>query len=392
MLGLFVLPWWGYVLVALALTHITIVSVTIFLHRHQSHRALALHPIVSHFFRFWLWLTTGIVTKEWVAIHRKHHDKVETAEDPHSPQVYGILQILLLGAKYYRVEAKNSQTLEDYGNGTPDDWMERNIYTRNHNVGICVMLALDVIAFGTIGLAVWAVQMIWIPLFAAGIINGVGHFMGYRSFATEDASRNILPWGLLIGGEELHNNHHAFSASARLSNRWWEIDLGWIYIRLLAAIKLATVRRVAPRMRMVAARKSCDLRTISAVINHRYEVRARFARSMLRTSLEEIRQLRRNETIPELKKIWARSAIKHWLQKGINSLAEKESHALEQALQFSQKLQFIDTMRQELAAFGVISTRSKENMVKQLDDWCRRAEESGILALQKFSRQLQSYC
>lgn len=385
-------PWWGYVLAALALTHITIISVTIFLHRHQSHRALTLHPITSHFFRFWLWLTTSIVTREWVAIHRKHHAKCETPEDPHSPQVFGILEILLKGAEYYRAEASKTETLEFYGRGTPEDWIERNLYSRYSNLGIGLMMVIDLIAFGPIGLTIWAVQMIWIPLFAAGVINGIGHFMGYRSFATEDASRNILPWGLLIGGEELHNNHHAFSASARLSNRWWELDIGWMYIRLLAALKLATVRRIAPQMRFTSTTKDhCDLTTLQAIVNHRYEVRARFAKSLLGTSLEEICSLSRSQAIPELKKIWARSTIKHWLQKGMSTLAEQESAALSQALHFSKKLQIIDTMREELAAFGARSSVSRDQLVHQLEDWCRRAEESGILALQQFSRQLRCY-
>jgi len=391
MSGYFDLPWWGYVLAALALTHITIVSVTIFLHRHQAHRALTLHPITSHFFRFWLWLTTGIVTKEWVSIHRKHHAKCETPEDPHSPQVFGISEILLKGAEYYQAEAKNTGTLETYGLGTPDDWLEHKLYSRHRNLGIGLMMVIDLIAFGPIGLSIWAVQMIWIPLFAAGVINGIGHYLGYRNFVTKDASRNILPWGLLIGGEELHNNHHAFSASAKLSSRWWELDIGWVYIRLLAAFKLATVRRIAPRMRLTALKNHCDLATLQAIVIHRYEVQARFAKSVLHTAVKEMRSLRRSQAVPELKNVWARSAIKHWLQRGMSTLAEKERAALGQALHFSEKLQIIDSMRHELAAFGARSSASREQLLQQLEDWCKRAEESGILALQQFSRQLRCY-
>ncbi|HEY3327974.1 MAG TPA: fatty acid desaturase [Novimethylophilus sp.] len=391
MLGYFDLPWWGYALAALALTHITIVSVTIFLHRHQSHRALTLHPITSHFFRFWLWLTTGIVTREWVSIHRKHHVKCETPEDPHSPQVFGIREILLKGAEYYRAEAKNTETLESYGHGTPDDWIERKLYSGYPSLGIGLMMVIDLIAFGPIGLTIWAVQMIWIPLFAAGVVNGIGHFWGYRSFVTNDASRNIMPWGVLIGGEELHNNHHAFSASAKLSSRWWELDIGWMYIRLLAVLKLATVRRIAPRMRFTPAKSHCDLTTLQAIVIHRYEVQAKFAKSLLRTAVEEIRSLRRSQATPELRKAGARSAIKLWLQKGMGTLAGKEHAALSQALHSSKILQTIDSMRQELVAFGARSTVSREQLVQQLEDWCRRAEESGILALQQFSRQLRCY-
>jgi stearoyl-CoA desaturase (delta-9 desaturase) len=391
MSGYFDLPWWGYVLAALALTHITIASVTIFLHRHQAHRALTLHPIASHFFRFWLWLTTSIVTRQWVAIHRKHHAKCETPEDPHSPQVFGILEILLKGAEYYRAEANKAETLETYGRGTPDDWLERNLYAGHPNFGIALMLVIDLFCFGPIGLTIWAVQMIWIPLFAAGVINGIGHFLGYRSFVTNDASRNIVPWGVLIGGEELHNNHHAFSASAKLSSRWWELDIGWMYIRLLAALRLATVRRVAPRMRVTPVKTHCDLTTLRAIVIHRYEVQARFAKSLLQTAVEEMRSLRRSQTVPELKDIWARSTIKHWLHRGIGTLAEKEHAALRQALHASSKLQTIESMRQELVAFGARSSASREQLVQQLEDWCRRAEESGIQALQQFSRQLRSY-
>lgn len=391
MTGYFDLPWWGYVLAALILTHITIVCVTIFLHRHQAHHALTLHPIISHFFRFWLWLTTGIVTRQWVAIHRKHHAKCETADDPHSPQVYGLLEILLKGAEHYRAEAKKNETLDFYGHSTPDDWIEHKLYSRHTGLGISLMLLIDLFAFGPIGLTMWAVQMMWIPLFAAGVINGVGHYLGYRSFVTEDASTNILPWGLLIGGEELHNNHHAFSASARLSSRWWELDIGWIYIQLLAAIKLAKVRRVAPRIHLTPAKPHCDLATLQTIVIHRYEVQAKFAKSMLRTAMGEVRSLRQSTAIPDLKNIWARSTIKHWLQKGQDALTVNEHKTLSQALQYSRNLQLIDTMRQELAAFGTRSSLSRDQLVQQLDDWCKQAEESGIAALQRFSRQLRCY-
>ncbi|MCW5616357.1 MAG: fatty acid desaturase, partial [Rhodocyclaceae bacterium] len=232
MSGFFDLPWWGYVLVALGMTHITIASVTIYLHRHQAHRALDLHPIPSHFFRFWLWLTTGMVTREWAAIHRKHHAKCETADDPHSPQVKGLRKVLWQGAELYREEAQNQETLDRYGHGTPNDWLERNIYERN-TVGIALMLVIDVVLFGAVGLTIWAVQMAWIPFWAAGVVNGVGHFWGYRNYDCADAATNLVPWGILIGGEELHNNHHSFATSAKLSARWYEFDIGWMYIRIL---------------------------------------------------------------------------------------------------------------------------------------------------------------
>ena len=241
-LALLDLPWWGPVLVTLVLTHVTIAAVTIFLHRHQAHRALALHPVASHFFRFWLWLTTGMATREWVAIHRKHHARSDTAQDPHSPQIHGIRKVLLEGTELYRIESRNADTIEHYGRGTPDDWIERHLYARHGVLGLALMLTIDLVLFGPIGITMWAVQMLWIPFFAAGVINGLAHYWGYRNFAPSDSSRNIAPWGLLIGGEELHNNHHAYITSARFSSRWWELDIGWAYIRILEWCHLAKVR------------------------------------------------------------------------------------------------------------------------------------------------------
>src|SRR5512140_113643 len=270
--GLLRLPWWGYVVVTLALTHVTIAAVTIFLHRAQAHRALDLHPIVSHFFRFWLWLTTGMVTREWVAIHRKHHAKCETPDDPHSPQTRGIKTVFWQGSELYRAEARNQETLAKYGQGTPDDWIERTLYTGRSWEGVGLMLVIDLMLFGPIGATIWAVQMIWIPISAAGIINGIGHYWGYRNFASPDASRNIVPWGIVIGGEELHNNHHAYGTSAKLSSRWYEFDLGWAYIRTLEFFGLATVRKVAPRLKRDRAKLTADLETLQAIITHRYAV------------------------------------------------------------------------------------------------------------------------
>ena len=290
--GLIDLSWWGYVLATLALTHVTIASVTIFLHRHQAHRALELHPAASHFFRFWLWLTTGTVTKEWASIHRKHHAKCETVDDPHSPQILGIKKVLLEGAELYRKEARNQETLEKYGRGTPDDWLERNLYSRRSFLGIMLMLTIDLLLFGPIGLTIWAVQMAWIPVTAAGIINGAGHYWGYRNFQPADASTNIVPWGILIGGEELHNNHHAYIGSAKLSNKWYEFDIGWLYIRSLSALGLAKVKRIAPKVRLDTAKTACDIDTLRAVLANRYEVMAKYAKLLKRTYREELAQLK----------------------------------------------------------------------------------------------------
>jgi stearoyl-CoA desaturase (delta-9 desaturase) len=389
-LGLFDLPWWGYVLVALGLSHVTIASVTIFLHRHQAHRALELHPIASHLFRFWLWFTTGMVTKEWVAIHRKHHAKTETAEDPHSPQIYGIERVLFEGTELYRAESKNAETLEKYGHGTPDDWIERKLYSKHTVLGISIMLMIDLALFGPIGLTIWAVQMLWIPFFAAGVINGIGHYWGYRKFAPNDTSTNIVPWGILIGGEELHNNHHAYVTSAKLSSKWWEFDIGWMYIRVLETLGLAKVRKVAPKIRFNLAKTRCDAETLQAVITHRYHVLAKFAKSLKQTAVEEIRNLRAR-AVPGLKDSRALEAVKHWLQRDAGELPEKERAALDQALHSSKVLSTIYSMRQDLAALWSRSTASKDQLVKQLEDWCRRAEESGISALQEFSRMLRRY-
>jgi stearoyl-CoA desaturase (delta-9 desaturase) len=386
--GFLDLPWWGYVLTALALTHITIASVTIFLHRHQAHRALELHPIASHFFRFWLWLTTGIVTKEWAAIHRKHHAKCETASDPHSPQILGIKKVLLEGAELYRKEAMNHETLEKYGRGTPDDWLERNLYSGHSSLGIILMLAVDLLLFGAIGLTIWAVQMIWIPVTAAGIINGVGHYIGYRNFQPADASTNIVPWGILIGGEELHNNHHAYIGSAKLSNKWYEIDIGWVYICSLATLGLAKVKRVAPKVRLDTAKTICDADTLHAVMANRYEVMAKYAQSLKKTYREEIAQLKLR--MPDLGKIDLKR-VKHWLHVDATVLSTQEKSDLSLVMRASQKLSIAYTLRQDLIAIWQRSSATKEQMVKDLEDWCRRAETCGIEALQQFSTRLRYY-
>ena len=360
------------------------------LHRYQAHRALALHPIASHFFRFWLWLTTGMVTREWAAIHRKHHATTDTAEDPHSPQVYGIRKVLFEGTELYRVESTNVATLEKYGHGTPDDWIERKLYAKHTRLGIGLMLGIDLALFGPIGLTMWAVQMLWIPFFAADVVNGVGHYWGYRSFAPNDSSRNVVPWGILIGGEELHNNHHAYVTSARLSSKGWEFDIGWMYIRILEMLRLAKVRTVAPRIRYNTSKTRCDADTPQAVITHRYHVLAKFAKSLQRTAAQELRSLRASG-IPGSKDSWALDAVKHSLQRDAKELPEKERTVLDQALHSSKVLSTIYSMRQELSALWSRSTASKEQLVKQLEDWCRRAEESGIGALREFSRTLRRY-
>jgi len=383
--GVLDLPWWGVVVYALVVTHITIAGVTIFLHRCQAHRALDLHPAVSHFFRLWMWLTTGMVTKEWTAIHRKHHAKCETVEDPHSPQIFGIRKVLLEGAELYRKEALNRETLERYGRGTPDDWIERNLYSKRDSMGIYVMMAINLVLLGPIGLTIWAVQMLWIPFFAAGVINGLGHYWGYRTFQPEDASTNIVPWGILIGGEELHNNHHAYASSARLSNRWYEFDIGWLYIRLLEMAGLAQVKKVAPAVKLDRTKTSCDLETVQAIITHRYEVLAKYAKSLRQTCAAEIQAMRARAVRID------RGAISRMLHKDANTLPSSEQDAVHEALRHSKVLETVYQMRQELAALWQRSNASKEQLVHQLEDWCARAEQSGIEALEQFSRRLRRY-
>ena len=383
--GLINLPWWGYALVVLGLTHITIAGVTIFLHRCQAHRALDLHPAVSHFFRFWLWLTTGMVTKEWAAVHRKHHAKCETEEDPHSPKVYGLRKVLLQGTELYRVGAADPETLAKFGHGTPDDWVERNLYSRHAVLGVAIMLMIDLVLFGVAGLAMWAVQMAWIPFFAAGVINGLGHHGGYRSFQTEDASTNIVPFGILIGGEELHNNHHAYASSARLSSKWYELDIGWLYIRSLELLGLAQVKKLAPKIRFELGKARCDLQTLQAVITHRYDVVQRFARSLKVTWAHELERVKTRGQAVDTR------LLRRWLQREAKDLPASEQMRLQEALSSSRVLATVYSMRQELSALWARSTASKEQLLHQLEDWCRRAEKSGIAPLEAFSRTLRGY-
>jgi len=386
--GVFDLPWWGLLIVTLVLTHITIAAVTIFLHRHQAHRAVDLHPLVSHFFRFWLCLTTGMVTKEWAAIHRKHHAKCETVDDPHSPQIYGINRVLWGGVFLYVKESRNKQTLERYGHGTPDDWMERNVYSSHTKAGLVIMGVINLILFGVVpGLLILAVQIVWIPFWAAGVINGIGHFWGYRNWSCADASTNIFPLGILIGGEELHNNHHAFASSARLSNRWYEFDIGWMYIRILKVLGLAQIKKIAPRPRFTKAKPVADFDTLQAVITYRYDVLAKYAKSLKKTYAEELRALR--GFAPQDAKLL--KSLKRWLNRDEKQLCGEERARLAEALARSERLSKVYAMRSELVALWERSNASREQLLKQLQDWCRRAEASGIRQLEEFSLSLRCY-
>ncbi|MDI1269989.1 MAG: fatty acid desaturase [Polaromonas sp.] len=383
--GLLAASWWQIVLYTLVTTHITIASVTIYLHRHQAHRAMDLHAIPSHFFRFWLWLGTGQVTKEWVSIHRKHHAKCETAEDPHSPQAYGIKKVFWEGAELYRAESKNKETMVKYGHGTPNDWIERNLYTRYSWQGVGLMLVINLALFGAAGLAVWAVQMIWIPVTAAGIINGIGHYWGYRNFEAPDASTNVSPWGIIIGGEELHNNHHTYPTSAKFSVKPYEFDIGWVYIRAMEKVGLATVKKVPPRLQLGEIQPVADEKTLEALIAHRYEVMAGFARELRRAGKAEIEALKARKA-----DISVLQAANRWLHRDDDKVPAAVKPQVAQARAEHPVLDKMVTMREELRQMWLSRTASREQLAADLQAWCRRAEESGIAALQEFSMKLRA--
>lgn len=378
---------WQVVIATLVMTHITIAGVTIFLHRCQAHRALDLHWIPSHFFRFWLWVTTGMVTKEWAAIHRKHHAKCETEEDPHSPVTRGIKKVLFEGAELYRAESRNRETIEKYGHGTPDDWIERNLYTKHSALGVALMLVLDFLFFGVIGVTVWAVQMMWIPITAAGIINGIGHYWGYRNYDCSDASTNVCPIGILIGGEELHNNHHTFGTSAKLSSKWYEFDIGWMYISILSALGLAKVKKIAPEPRFDREKLVCDLNTLQSVVANRYDVMAKYAGSFKSTWREEVVRLKQKSA---LEPSFLKSA-KTLIQREPASLQSTQQQQLLELFKHSKALQTMHEMRGELSAIWERSHASSDQLLLQLRDWCARAEASGIRSLEEFSLRLRSY-
>lgn len=379
------MPVWVYIVVGLILTHITIASVTIFLHRAQAHRALVLHPVMSHFFRFWLWLTTGIVTRAWVAIHRKHHARVETPEDPHSPQQYGIRKVLLEGAELYRSEAANQETLEKFGHDTPDDWLERHVYSGRSYSGIVLMLFLDVMLMGPLGLTVWAVQMMWIPICAAGIINGVGHWWGYRNFEPRDASTNILPLGIIIGGEELHNNHHAFASSARFSSRWYEFDIGWFYISVMSRLGLARVKKVAPRPVIDPQHPTIDMETLRAVVNNRLHVMSNYASFVVKQVYREEKRRLANARYRH-GRYHSKLLIRH-----NDLLDEKSRQRLEQLLAESHSLQTVYEFSLRLQSIWQNKTASPESLIQALKEWCVNAEQTGIDALADFAATLRAY-
>ncbi len=385
MLGLLPLPWWGYIVVILAFTQITVLGVTLYLHRCQAHRALELHPIISHFFRFWLWMTTGMVTKEWASIHRKHHAKVETNEDPHSPQTLGIKKVFFEGAELYRTESRVKETMERYGEGTPDDWVERNLYTKHSTWGITLMFIIDISLFGAMGITIWALQMAWIPLFAAGVVNGIGHYWGYRNYECKDASRNIVPLGVFIGGEELHNNHHAFATSAKFSTKWWEIDSGWFVIRCLQLIGLAKPKRVVPALKMESNKTNIDTDTLKAVITHRLQLMARYGREVVLPALQEERKRAGKSSHALLRR------AKTILMRDDSIMKSAQKAYLATVLENFQSLRVVYQFRIKLQEIWGRSTASQKELIEALQEWCRQAEATGIEVLLRFSHRLKTY-
>lgn len=385
--GVLNLSFWGYVIATVVLTQITIASVTIYLHRHQTHRALMLHPIISHFFRFWLWLTTGMVTAEWVAIHRKHHATTDVEGDPHSPVVRGLKKVFWQGAELYREAAADREMVEKYSHGTPDDWIERNIYSRHPAMGIVLMFVINAILFGIPGVTIWAIQMIWIPLWAAGVVNGVGHYWGYRNFECHDAATNVFPWGFWIGGEELHNNHHTFASSAKFSVKWWEFDIGWLYIRCLSLLGLAKVKKLPPQLARQEGKLQVDLDTVKAVIGNRFQVMSFYYKRVVRPILRHVKASEVGSK--EDKKLFQRAGRLLRLEEGL--LSPRASSRLQALLARYEQLRLVYNYRQSLQNVWLKTATSQKELVEALQQWCKQAEGSGLEALRQFSEHLKGF-
>ena len=383
--GILNLPWWGEILLVLATTHVTIAAVTIFLHRCQAHRALELHSVVSHFFRFWLWITTGLNTKEWVAVHRKHHARTEQADDPHSPFIHGINKVLWQGTELYRDAAADPKTSKEFGHGTPNDWIERHLYVPFSNTGIGALLILFIVLFGPLGITYWAIQMVWIPFLAAGVINGGGHYWGYRNFETKDGSTNLTNFGFLIGGEELHNNHHAYPSSAKFAVHWWELDIGWWYIRLLSALRLAKIKKVAPRPTRVDLKQSLDLEALRAIVSSRLHIMANYAKHV---------------TLPVLKAEMVQADVRYRavLKRVRKTLIRERSRMtppqlenLNSVLLENTQLKIVYDYQQRLKDLWTRNYKNHESMLHALVEWCQEAEKTGIRVLEEFARSLRGY-
>jgi stearoyl-CoA desaturase (Delta-9 desaturase) len=382
--GILDLSIWGYVAAMLIMIQITMMSVTLYLHRDQAHRSLELHPVLRHFFRFWIWCTSGMLTREWVAVHRKHHAFCEKDGDPHSPQVFGLKKVLLEGAELYRIEKDNPETLEKYGRGTPDDWIERNVYLRFPFGGIILLIIADLILFGVPGITMIAIQMASMPLFAAGIINGLGHHSGYRNFECDDAATNLVPWGLFIGGEELHNNHHAFPTSAKFSMRSWEFDIGWMYISIFRALGMAKVRKVAPRPHIKKKPVAhADLDNLRAIIVNRMHVLRDYSRQVTLPVLKRERAIAAgNRALKRARKLLVRQPA---------LLDESARERLSHLLSDHASLRTVHEFRERLTELWNGANVNNEKLLTQLREWCAEAEASGIKVLEEFAERLRCY-
>ncbi len=379
--GVLNLSFWGYVLVAFVMVQVTFMGVTLYLHRDATHRSLNLHPALRHFFRFWLWMSSGMITKEWVAVHRKHHARCETEDDPHSPVIFGLKRVLLEGAELYQKTARDPEVQEKFGRGTPDDWLERNLYARHRNFGIIAMVITDLVLFGVPGIIIIAVQMLANPLMAAGVINGIGHYYGYRNFECPDAARNVVPWGLLIAGEELHNNHHAFPSSAKFSIQPWEFDIGWLYIKILSAFRLAEVVRVAPTP-VKAAPKHIDLETVRAVIVNRMHVLRDYTKHVTVPAFHTERRAAGKSLSKRVKRLLVRQPV---------LLDANARTTLNEVLAHSQTLKTVHEFRERLQVMWNGTNMSNESLVQHLKDWVAQAEASGIKVLQEYAVMMRSY-
>lgn len=385
--GLLNLGFWGVTALTLVFLQLTMISVTLYLHRDQAHRGLDLHPVVRHAMRFWLWLSTGMVTAEWVAVHRKHHAHCETDNDPHSPQIHGLRKVLFEGVELYRKSARDPEIVERYSRGTPTDWIERNLYGPRRFLGPTLMAIIDLVLFGLPGITVFGLQMLLIPFFAAGVINGVGHHTGYRNFECDDASTNIVPWGLWIGGEELHNNHHAFPSSARFSVRKWEFDMGWFIIRILSAVGLAKVRRTVPQPVIAAMdTPAVDLETLRAVIINRMHVLRDYGKRVVVPVLDG--EARRHEDA-QWRRVLRRA--RKLMIRSPQLLDEPARAQLGDVLESSERLKKVHEFRERLRQIWSGGAVSHERLLGMMRDWCAEAEASGIRALEEFAARLRRY-
>ena len=382
--GVLGLSWVQLVLVTLVLTHVTIVSVTLYLHRHSAHNALELHPALKHFFRFWLWLTTSINTREWTAIHRKHHATCETENDPHSPVVKGIRKVLFEGAELY-AEAATPETLERFGKNCPQDWVERNVYSRHRNLGITLMFLINLALFGVHGIWIWALQMMWIPVWAAGIVNGLGHYVGYRNFECQDNARNIWPLGIIIGGEELHNNHHTYPNSAKLSRRWYEVDIGWGYIRLFQLFGLARPKGYRPVVHWVPGKQEVDVETVQAIANNRFDIMRQYRKRVMEPVLRQQKAMMDDSIRPRYRR------VRKLLSRESSLIRPQEQVHLDTVLETHPVLRQIYDMNQELQALWRRRGVKPQEKLQALMTWCREAEASGIRYLEDFAAHLRAY-